>query len=892
MRVELLLMLFFLSPALRAQTVVVAGRVRESGSNNPVIRATVRLVNADDTGIVRSTPTDLRGRFTLQHLPPGRYRISVTSIGYKQTPDVSLTVGEGDTAGSNSSGLSALNFDLEPEPINMEGVVVSASRTPEKAIEAPASVTLIDAKEISEQPAVTPIDHVRSTAGVDVVQTGVAQQSVVVRGFNNVASTSLTILTDNRIAAIPSLRINVPAFIPLVDDDIDRIEVVRGPASALYGPNATQGVVNIISRSPLASQGTSISLTGGNQSLAQIAVRHSGLLGEHIGYKISARYFRAQDWEYADPIELRNRDSARALGATGDALRIGGREPFVERFAAEARVDMNLGSELLLNGTAGVNQDVRSIELTDLGAVQAKDWRYTYFQARASYKDLFLQAYLNLNNAGTTYWLQTGAPVVDRSTQFVAQAQHAYSFGDRQRFTYGMDVLLTRPVTDGTITGRNENSDHINEFGGYLQSETHVIEHFLDLVLAGRIDGNSELVDPVFSPRAAVVFKPWQNQSFRLTFNRAYSTPSTSDLFLDIVVDPNVFHFPDAFSGYDFALRGSGVPKNGFTFSRNGSGRPLMYSPFASDRNIPGPVDDAVLYWPVIQQILQGSYGKDISNVPQPTSQQIHPQMAIVNTSTGGFDPVEGPTDISPLKPTITQTVELGYSGAVESKLQAGVDLYFTKVTNFISQLQVITPNVFLNPGDVKLYLLQHGLSESEATTDASIIGTIPLGTITPQGAADPTALIAAPRNFGTVDVAGIDLSLEYFLDDHFSIAGTYSHLDRNFFEKLDAGTDFSLNAPKDKASLTMRYHSTGAGLFAELRDRWIGGFLMNSGIYAGTINPYSLLDALIGYTFPGFTNVTLTLSGTNILDHTHQEFIGAPEIGRLLMARIVYNLQ
>ena len=129
----------------------------------------------------------------------------------------------------------------------------------------------------------------------------------VVRGFNNVFSGTLLTLTDNRIARVPSLRVNAFNFIPLTNDDVERIEVVLGPGSALYGPNSADGVMHIITRSPFASQGTSVNVGMGERSLRQTAFRHAGALGDRLGYKVSAQYYTGTEWEYTDPEEVKAR---------------------------------------------------------------------------------------------------------------------------------------------------------------------------------------------------------------------------------------------------------------------------------------------------------------------------------------------------------------------------------------------------------------------------------------------------------------------------------------------------------------------------------------------------------------------------------------------------------
>ena len=95
------------------------------------------------------------------------------------------------------------------------------------------------------------------------------QANIVSRGFNNAFSTSMLMLQDYRFAGVPSLRVNVPFLFTGTGEDIDRIEVLQGPASALYGPNSGAGVLHVITKSPFSSRGTSISLDGGERSMAR-----------------------------------------------------------------------------------------------------------------------------------------------------------------------------------------------------------------------------------------------------------------------------------------------------------------------------------------------------------------------------------------------------------------------------------------------------------------------------------------------------------------------------------------------------------------------------------------------------------------------------------------------
>jgi iron complex outermembrane receptor protein len=127
-------------------------------------------------------------------------------------------------------------------------------------------------------------------SGVDVITSGVQSTNVVVRGFNNIFSGALHTLTDYRVAGVPSLRVNFMHFIPQTDDDISRMEVVLGPGSALYGPNTANGVLHILTKSPLDEPGTSISLAGGERSLFHGSFRTAQRVSDKFGFKVSGQW--------------------------------------------------------------------------------------------------------------------------------------------------------------------------------------------------------------------------------------------------------------------------------------------------------------------------------------------------------------------------------------------------------------------------------------------------------------------------------------------------------------------------------------------------------------------------------------------------------------------------
>src|SRR5688572_18247544 len=225
---------------LAAQTGTLTGRVFDAETGASVAGATVQVLGSGGDQVGGAT-TDADGGFSVT-VPPGTYSVVVTFLGYG-TRGIDVRVG---------AGIEPISIALATQAVELNPIVVSASREEEKALEAPATVTTVDAEEIAARPAPTAIEHVKGQPGVDVSQTGLQQAHVVTRGFNNVFSGAMLVITDNRYAHVPSLRVNVYSFIPITNHDLDRIEIALGPGAALYGPNAANGVMHMITTSPIA----------------------------------------------------------------------------------------------------------------------------------------------------------------------------------------------------------------------------------------------------------------------------------------------------------------------------------------------------------------------------------------------------------------------------------------------------------------------------------------------------------------------------------------------------------------------------------------------------------------------------------------------------------------
>jgi outer membrane receptor for ferrienterochelin and colicins len=932
----LLASMAFVAP-LAAQDGAVTGRVVSAESAAPVGGARVEAVSPAGQ-VVAGTLTDGSGRFRLSPLPSGSYVVVVNMIGFEARRVEDVRVAAGST--------TDIEIEMISRAVQLNPIVVSASRRVERALDAPARVEVVGTREIEERPAVTPVDHLRNVPGVDVASSGVQSTNVVVRGFNNVFSGSLYALTDHRIAGVPSLRVNFLHFVPATNEDIERMEVVLGPGAALYGPNTANGVLHMMTRSPLTSTGTTLTLSGGEQSLFQGSFRTAHRIGEDFGIKLSGQYLQADEWQYNDPAEIAEQakfasdpafwrqDLMRAYGIDGTEAdrriaRIGARDFDITRWSGEARADWRIRPDLSTVLSVGTTTS-NGVELTGLGAGQAVDWRYTYYQARATWGRAFGQVYLNTSDAGETFLLRNGAPIVDRSKLLVGQLQHGLSLGERQNFTYGADYLWTMPETEGTINGIYEDEDETREFGAYIQSETALSPMF-DLVLAGRVDTHSALPNAIFSPRAALVFKPAENQALRVSFNRAFSTPSSLNQFLDLGSSfPN-----EAAARLGYSLRVQGTGDRGFAL-RQPDGSYRMRSPFtpllgAGDPGTLLPAGAApffpVAFGGIAPQVRAGLIAQGVPAAQadaiigfiaglRPTGNDIATAYSHPTGGSGLLANLELDR-IDPIRESTSNTFEVGYKGILGGRLLLAADVWYSKRENLVTPLTIATPFLLLEGTTTGAYLatqltgffMAAGMPQAQAQAQAAAIAPlvaggvaqVPVGVISSSDInANGAQLLVTYFNVDDdLDLYGTDVSATALLTDQWSLSVNGSLVNKDVFTTR-LGELVTLNAPKTKGSVALNYRNDGTGFNAEGRMRYTAGFPVNSGVFIGTacidpenelaepcVSAYTLADLTLGYRIPGFRGTSLQLSVQNLLDERYRSFPGVPEIGRMAILRL-----
>jgi iron complex outermembrane recepter protein len=301
-----------LTAAAWAQTKV-SGRVTDAGG------ATLPGVSLTVKGKVSGTITDVKGNYSLSTNTPPPFTLVVTSVGFK-TELINVT-------GSNSK----LDVQLVEQALLGQEVVVSASRVEESVLKSPVTVEKMDLRAIRETPAANFYDGLANIKGVDMATQGLLFKSINLRGFGATGNPRTVQMIDGMDNSAPGLNFPVDNIVGMPEIDVESVEILPGAASALYGPNAINGLILMNSKSPFLYQGLSANgktgvMTANNRTTAttgfyDASVRYAKAFNNKFAFKVNLAYITADDWQATNYTNLNVRngqtgvnDPARGAG--------------------------------------------------------------------------------------------------------------------------------------------------------------------------------------------------------------------------------------------------------------------------------------------------------------------------------------------------------------------------------------------------------------------------------------------------------------------------------------------------------------------------------------------------------------------------------------------------
>ena len=739
-----------------------------------------------------------------------------------------------------------------------EVTVESAAKVASKLIDAPATMSVVTSEQLASQPAQNMADTLRSVPGMNVIQTSARDINLTARQATSTLATSQLVTVDGRSVYLDFFGLVLWDLVPSpTSGEIKQIEVVRGPASVVWGANAVNGVVNIITKTPRESEGFGLVLgaglfdrdggsreSDGNGYQFNGSFSYAKAINDTWSYRLNAGYFNSDPYSRPTgsvPLDCHPFGVNPCRTASGSALPggfpIGGAaypadasQPgaFENDGTSQPKFGLRFDQDFTNGGRVtyeGGYYGTEGIVHTGIGPFRLESGSYMAY-GRVSYNKgaLRMSAFGNFLDAEAPNLLvsdpDTLGPII------LAFKTQTYDFEIGNTNVVGGHHILTY---GGNLRQNNfdislAQGDDRTEFGAYGHWE-YFIDKFR-FAVGARVDKFGNIDDPVFSPRVSIMFKPTPDHSLRASYNRAFVSPS----FINNYLNQNI-QFPQAI--------------------------------------------DLTPLKPLIG----------------PAAALVPPPFLLTVNAFGNSEMREQSTD----------AYEVAYTGTFGGKTTVGLAAYLTDTDDNINFTYIFPPGTpgYPPPTYYSVTNPAKGVTVPTATTPAQPITLSPilmgiLAQVPPQFGG-PIVLpekAATYLNLGPTRNRGIEASIDHRFNDEWSMNANYSWQDQPEILDADSG---QIPYPVQEVGIASE-HRFNAGLgysgktfFGNANVNYAGEALwvdVLNASYAGFTEAYTMVNATLGVRLAE-GKLTVSLKGINLANEKIQQHIFGDILKRSIVAEV-----
>ncbi|MFO0774570.1 MAG: TonB-dependent receptor [Nitrospiraceae bacterium] len=392
--------------------------------------------------------------------------------------------------------------------------VTSVAKEAQPLGQAASAVFVITNEDIRRSGATSIPEVLRMAPGIHVARIDAHRWAITARGFNTEYANKLLVLMDGRTLYTPLFSGVFWDVQDTVLEDIDRIEVIRGPGASLWGANAVNGVINIITKKAKDTQGLLMVAGAGTEERGFGTIRYGTSLGDNTHVRAYVKGFERDD--YVLPNRANAADGWRQL-RTGFRLdsNLGEKDTLsVHGNYYTGKASTSFDQPLLTPPYSQSNADSLRMYGTNLLA----NWKHD-FTSRSSFN---LRAYYD----GTGR--HSGTFSEHRNT-FDVDAQHNFTWGDRHRIVWGAGYRVTHDdIMNTPIVQFSPSARTINLASGFLQDEIALIPNRLAFIVGTKIEHN-DLTGFVVQPNGRLRWTPTESLTFWSAISRGIRTPSRAE---------------------------------------------------------------------------------------------------------------------------------------------------------------------------------------------------------------------------------------------------------------------------------------------------------------------------------------------------------------------------
>ncbi|HEV2454610.1 MAG TPA: TonB-dependent receptor [Verrucomicrobiae bacterium] len=393
--------------------------------------------------------------------------------------------------------------------------ITSVSKKETSLESSPAAVTVITQDDIRRLGIESIPDALRLVPGMDVAQINSHEWAISIRGFNDQYANDLLVLVDGRAVYTPAFGGVFWDVQDLPMEDIDRIEVIRGPGATLWGANAVNGVVNIITKNSKDTQGTLVSVSGGTWNQPSVTVQYSGQLATNLYYRTYLKYFNRDSF-----VEPGGGNAPDAWDSVRGGMRLDWEPRTEDQFTLQGDgYDTVLRENVdAISSTAPFYQSSDLLDHETGGNVLG---RWTHVISDTS--QFSVQAY-------DDYFSQEQSGDSERQNTFDVDAQHRFELGERNDIVWGLGYRYSYfdfPGSPSIVFNPEIRNDQL--FSGFVQDEITLAPDRLHFTVGTKLEHNDYTGFEV-EPSARLAWTPSDRQTLWAAVSRAVRTPAIFNL--------------------------------------------------------------------------------------------------------------------------------------------------------------------------------------------------------------------------------------------------------------------------------------------------------------------------------------------------------------------------
>lgn len=427
-------------------------------------------------------------------------------------------------------------LDLTIEEL-MKVEVTSVSRRSQKLTEVASAVFVITQDDIRRSGATNIPDALRMAPGVQVERSSTDKWAVSIRGFNGLYANKLQVLMDGRSVYSSLFSSVLWEQQDTLMEDIERIEVIRGPAASVWGANAVNGVINIITKKAADTQGSLLTAGGGSFERGFVSGRYGGRINAETPFRVYAKGF-TRDHTQSLTGESANDQWHSARGGFRLDHHRG-----IDQFTLQGDMFLNFdGNALDRDGLSLAPNLQRNLRGQQEGGNIRFRWDRTYSEQSA----IMLQAYYDRNRFRLF-------PIASSDSEsFDVDFQHRFPLFDRHSITWGSNYrLYHNKVWNNPFVTFSPQAQTNHLISTFVRDDVTLIPDRLVFTVGSRFEHN-DFTGWEIQPNARLMWTPNSENSIWAAVSRAVRTPSRSEN--DFLLNTGLINDLPRFSGIPFAI--------------------------------------------------------------------------------------------------------------------------------------------------------------------------------------------------------------------------------------------------------------------------------------------------------------------------------------------------